>query len=1096
MFKYLVYLIFLLLPFSSTAQFNYNFFISNSGKNSNTGTTIGAPKQTLSGAATAIKNFAALNGNVMVGLASGSVFNESLAPDYPIGLGTYFLPNKSEFAILNGSDVFNVGWIAVSGTNNTWQQNIQFEGFSGSAVNSIGAYSYISVFEIDKELEKTAPFTARKVLQFERSLAKVETTPGSFYEPVTNTNPVPLSIHTSDGKSPNNHQKYRYEVTVRDRGIDAYPNNNNRFESLWVRGYGAGYGLLPGGANSSYNKVVFGPGAGIHHLVTKNATFNNCLFLPGARNTTEFAVVFYDVEGFARHNKMTNTIFLDVPSPVYAHTSYGTNHGAIEFRNVFSFADTIGAGSFISMNNTDTVLIDNVYSDRNTEGYNYGSATFADIKNAYFKDVNSGISFQPNPTVATLQNVFIRSFGSKDVSGVRMQKNTSLTLSNSIIHLKNSNNSSNPSWVGSFVEGSGETGSHINATNNIFICDVARQKGLMTAATNTDLGIGTSPDRWDNNVYVLLQGINMVWSVRNKAVDGGSPVTLFSYDEWKRQSGQDKNSLFFDLRNDPRGLKAIFLDPDNGDYTLANTIEGNKIRALKAGMLTPLTCFLKKPTYEQAAEMIKNDKLLNVGSCKNPCQKASVTVTANGNSNVNGQISICANDELTLTGAGSYKENDSYYHQADNTTRYLWWFSDVKDTSGNYLHTVKHRFSSDQPTDVRLQMVDANGCSFDTTFTVRVNAMPAKPNLGNDTSLCTGQTLQLGVIDSVAGNVYSWSTGAVGASKIAVTEAGKYWVQSETSGGCKAADTINVINQTPLAISLGNDTMYCSSANHLLTPVATGNIASYHWNTGATTNTLPIDKAGTYIVTAKDTGVCIAADTITITDNPINHFSLGRDTAVCVGSSYVLNLHPPASTVVKWNDGSNGYSHSIAEGTYSVSADYKGCTIADSLRVTSKPIPVVKLPSDTTICSGYNLPLSVSYPAASFVWSTGSGESSIAVSSKGTYWVEAELNGCTSRDTIIVQVQNCACNVEIPNAFSPNGDGVNDVIRPKISCYPTGFNLSVFNRNGQLVFNTRDYNTPWNGEQNGKPLAIGTYYYVMSVNNESKPISGSITLLR
>ena len=91
-------------------------------------------------------------------------------------------------------------------------------------------------------------------------------------------------------------------MTVKDFAINSTYQQNNIFENLWVRGFGAGIGMLPGGDNSYYNKIIFGPGAGIHHLVVRNGIIDHSLFLPGSKNTDEFAVVFYDVEGLNRHS--------------------------------------------------------------------------------------------------------------------------------------------------------------------------------------------------------------------------------------------------------------------------------------------------------------------------------------------------------------------------------------------------------------------------------------------------------------------------------------------------------------------------------------------------------------------------------------------------------------------------------------------------------------------------------------------------------------------------------------------------------------------------------------------------------------------------
>jgi gliding motility-associated-like protein len=70
-------------------------------------------------------------------------------------------------------------------------------------------------------------------------------------------------------------------------------------------------------------------------------------------------------------------------------------------------------------------------------------------------------------------------------------------------------------------------------------------------------------------------------------------------------------------------------------------------------------------------------------------------------------------------------------------------------------------------------------------------------------------------------------------------------------------------------------------------------------------------------------------------------------------------------------------------------------------------------------------------------------------------------------------------NIVIPNAFSPNGDGINDTWQIKLLNSFLNAKVQVFNRQGQLVFNTKGYSKPWDGTSNGKPLPIGTYYYVI-----------------
>jgi hypothetical protein len=615
------------MPFLVVAQFKPDIYVSNLGNDSFPGTSNLLPKKTIAGIAPYLKNIYDIKGRVKIGLKEGDLFNENLITSYPIEISSYNGNNDAiNFAVLNGTKEFSTGWIRDPGNFNTYHRSIAYTGFLGYGINSIGQYSFIYVFEIDKELEKKAPFTARKLLTFSDNITSAENNPGSFYTPVTNENPIQLYIHTSDGSSPNNNKKYRYEVTVRDWGINSTYQQNNRFENLWVRGFGAGNGMLPGGNNSYYNKIIFGPGAGIHHLVVRSGIINHSLFLPGAKNTGEFALVFYDTEGLGRHNTVRNSIFLDIASPFYSHTSLPNNYGAVEMDSIAAFADTLKPGPFMFTSNTDTVLLKNIYAEGFYSGYNYGNAKYAAISNSCFKDVVFGIAFNnPSETItAKVENVLIKTKGTASTHGIIMHDKTILRLTGSVVYI--TNNGSN-AVTGSFISGSGNKTNNITATQNIFICDVSTGKIITAATVNTDNGIASSTDSWDNNVYILLKGGNIEWRVTNTSTNEGKTI-ITSFENWKKQSGQDRHSIFFDLRNDPRGLKAIFKDPYNGNYNLANTIEGLQITALGAGMRNPVSCFLNKPSYEEAVEMLRNNTAFFSNGCKNPCNQNSINVNA------------------------------------------------------------------------------------------------------------------------------------------------------------------------------------------------------------------------------------------------------------------------------------------------------------------------------------------------------------------------------------------------------------------------------------------------------------------------------------
>ena len=102
------------------------------------------------------------------------------------------------------------------------------------------------------------------------------------------------------------------------------------------------------------------------------------------------------------------------------------------------------------------------------------------------------------------------------------------------------------------------------------------------------------------------------------------------------------------------------------------------------------------------------------------------------------------------------------------------------------------------------------------------------------------------------------------------------------------------------------------------------------------------------------------------------------------------------------------------------------------------------------------------------------------------------IGGCSVSDTLFVKVLKSPM---IPNAFSPNGDGINDTwIIQYLESYP-GTTVDVFNRYGQKVFSSIGYTTPWDGRYNGKILPVGTYYYVINPKNGRAIMSGSVTII-
>ncbi|HEY4288067.1 MAG TPA: gliding motility-associated C-terminal domain-containing protein [Puia sp.] len=145
--------------------------------------------------------------------------------------------------------------------------------------------------------------------------------------------------------------------------------------------------------------------------------------------------------------------------------------------------------------------------------------------------------------------------------------------------------------------------------------------------------------------------------------------------------------------------------------------------------------------------------------------------------------------------------------------------------------------------------------------------------------------------------------------------------------------------------------------------------------------------------------------------------------------------------------------------------------------------PVFSLGNDVVVCDTVTVTLDATKGNVFgiFHWSTGETTPTIRVSKSGNYWVAASNidTTCLSRDTVNIKENDCRVGIiYFPGAFSPNGDGKNDVFRPLLRGGTPGyFVLTIFNRWGQKVFETKDPGGSWDGTRSGVPVAPGTYVW-------------------
>lgn len=270
---------------------------------------------------------------------------------------------------------------------------------------------------------------------------------------------------------------------------------------------------------------------------------------------------------------------------------------------------------------------------------------------------------------------------------------------------------------------------------------------------------------------------------------------------------------------------------------------------------------------------------------------------------------------------------------------------------------------------------------------------------------------------------------------------------------------------------------------------SSNNISTYNYQPPATTvniticgneNYMGYTTTGTYTDIFTGASSCDSVRILNLTVNPVKF--LNRNLAICRGDSVLLGG--------AWRSTRGLYTDSLKT--------YLGC---DSVVVTDLFLidtPYQFLPNDTVICSTgaliIDLPNYMSYN-----WSDGSTQNPHSLSQPGTYSLEVrDRNGCYGTDLITISTTFCV-EIMVPNAFTPNADGKNDVFKPLVPVTLPGYRMQVWNRWGMLVFETTVSSKGWDGTLAGRPQPAGTYVYKITYKTpagQEKQKAGTLVMIR
>ncbi len=448
---------------------------------------------------------------------------------------------------------------------------------------------------------------------------------------------------------------------------------------------------------------------------------------------------------------------------------------------------------------------------------------------------------------------------------------------------------------------------------------------------------------------------------------------------------------------------------------------------------------------------------------------------------------------------------------------YSWNFGDgTKDTS---FSKMKKTYAKDGKFNVELEITlnftnppgsdpKKSGCRDTLRFDAFVLPSPVGSATINDTFQCLKNNLFNFSNSDNTLIFFKWYFGDNDSSNLQsvshiYSDTGTYKVMhvAFASTGCKGRDTVTVkVGPNLNSNFTGLDTFYCSSKNPVvLNPAAKfGIFKDYPFSIP---NTIIPEIPGNYKVSHIVKNIYCQDTTIKffrVQANPKP--ALGKDSSICAGANVDLSANDVG--LYLWNTGETTPTISIfTTGQYNLKVTNGKCSAIDSINILFSSVPKIELGKDTIICKGAAVILKATCFNCSHAWNSGSTDSIIYAYNQGKYFVKASNSCGTAEDSIFVSVQAEYCDLFMANAFSPDNDLNNAVFTPR------GRNISVklfqvFNRWGELIFQSEKDNEGWNGRYKDVPCEQGFYFwklfYTTPAGDKIKKSNafGSVLLLR
>lgn len=472
----------------------------------------------------------------------------------------------------------------------------------------------------------------------------------------------------------------------------------------------------------------------------------------------------------------------------------------------------------------------------------------------------------------------------------------------------------------------------------------------------------------------------------------------------------------------------------------------------------------------------------------------------------------------------------------DNINSYKWDFGDGSQSSDQ---NPAHAYNRPGKYIVTLEVKTFSGCvSKDTLNSSIIIATTPQVTIGSDSGICVPASVQYKAVwlnKDTSRLAWQWAFGNGETSDlfspppVYYNKPGKYPISFAATNlyGCRGiSGKVITINDSPKVVA-GPPAYICLGNSVQLS--ATGGV-SYKWSSNASLSCLncqsPVAKPVTdqvYSAMATDSNGCKASDTVLVrVKHPVPVIVAKGDT-LCAGESFQLSA--TGTEKYTWSPATGLSSITIANpiARPSATTDYMVIgydelkCFADTgyVKLIVYPVPVFNIVEEKITAftgSVVNIATTSSSDVIRWQWTPSLGLSCTdcpqpvaTINLPRTYTATVYNEGnCRSEDKIMINPVCNQDNVFIPNTFSPNGDGQNDLFYPRAKGYSTVKNMQVFNRWGEMVFEKKDFpfNDPaagWDGTYKGSKLTADVYVYVVNVlcdNSEAFSLKGNVTLLR